>query len=58
MMVATTSGGGLIFSYPIRTNVSVRRGVIWGISVHNIHKGDIFQLCSVYIKKAITYIEV
>ena len=26
-------------SYHVWTSVSVRRGIIWGISVHSIHKG-------------------
>ena len=42
---------GFDSSYHIWTNVSVRRGVIWGISVHGIHKGEVLFISSVYIEK-------
>ena len=38
------------FSYHIQSDVSVRRGIIWGISVHNIHKGEVL-----FLKIAKTY---
>ena len=38
-------------SYNIQTNVSVRRGFIWGINVHSIHKGEVLFFSSVYIQK-------
>lgn len=37
-------------SYHIQTSVSVQRGIIWGISVHIIHKGGgfvvLFVVCT------------
>ena len=41
----------------IQTNMSVRRGIIWGISVHRINKGEAQIFSSVYIKKAIKNLE-
>ena len=38
-------------SYHMRTNVSVGRGIIRGISVHNIHKGEVSLFSSMYIWK-------
>ena len=38
-------------SYYVQTNVSVRRGIIWGISVHRVHKGEVLFFSSVYIQK-------
>ena len=38
------------FSYHIQSDVSVRRGIIWGISVQNIHKGEVL-----FLKIAKTY---
>ena len=38
------------FSYHMQSDVSVRRGIIWGISVHNIHKGEVL-----FLKIAKTY---
>ena len=38
------------FSYHIQSDVSVRRGIIWGISVHNINKGEVL-----FLKIAKTY---
>ena len=32
---------GVDSSYNVQTNVSVRRGVIGGNSVHNIHNGEL-----------------
>ena len=42
-------GGWTLHTNVILTNVSVRRGMIWGTSVHNIHKGGVFFFSSVYI---------
>ena len=30
------------FSNHVQTNVNVERGIIWGISVHTVHKGILF----------------
>ena len=35
------SFGGWTLLCHVRTNMSVRRGIIWGISVHNIYKGEV-----------------
>ena len=37
-------------------NVSVRRGKMWGINLHNIHKGEVIFLFIVYLE-AIKYLE-
>jgi hypothetical protein len=42
---------GVDSSYHVRTNVSVRRGIIWDISVHNIHKGVALFFFGVTFKK-------
>jgi hypothetical protein len=39
---------GVNFSCHVQTNMSVTRGIIWGISVHRIHKGDPERFSSVY----------
>ena len=39
---------GVDFSYDICTNVSVRRVVIWTISVHIVRKGEVLFFSSVY----------
>ena len=45
---------GMDSSYHVlQTNVSVRRGIIWGISVHNIHKKEGFFSLVCAFKKAI-----
>ena len=49
--------GGRDSSYHVGANVNVRRGIIWGISIHNIHKGEILfsmvsKLLDVQKKKA------
>ena len=31
----------------VQSNVSVEMGIVWGISVHSIHKGEVFS--SVYM---------
>lgn len=40
------------------TNVCVRRGNIWGISVHNVHKGEILLYSSVNIQKGCLEVDV
>ena len=40
---------GVDFSYHLRTNVSVIKGNIWGITVHGIHKGEVLFFSSAYI---------
>ena len=40
---------GVDFSYHLWTKVSVRMGIIWGISVQTIHKGHVLIFYSVYI---------
>ena len=42
----------------VRINVSVRRGILWGISMHSIHKGEVLFFSSVYIWKAVNFFEV
>ena len=37
------------FLYNLQTNVTVRRGIIWGISVHDVHLVDVSFLCVMYI---------
>jgi len=34
-------------------NTSVRRGIIWGTSIHTIHKGEVLFISSVYIQKEV-----
>ena len=41
--------GGLDSSYHVQINVSVKKGIIWGISIHNIHKGEVWFFPSAYI---------
>ena len=36
-------------SYHVRINVSVRRDIIWGISIHSMHKGGVYFFSNVYI---------
>jgi hypothetical protein len=38
-------------SYHVQANVSVRRGIIEGISVYSIHKGEVLFISNVYILK-------
>ena len=45
-------------SYHIQINVNLRRAIIWGISIHSIHKGEVLIFSSVYINKAIKNLEV
>ena len=42
---------GVVFPYHVQTNVSVRRGIIWGISLHSIHMEEVFIIIigNVYI---------
>ena len=40
---------GVNSSYHICTNMSVRRGIIWGTSVYSIQKGEVLIFTSVYI---------
>ena len=46
---------GVDSSYNVLTNVSVRRGIIWGINVHSINKGEVSLMqslsCILQIKK-------
>ena len=42
---------GVDSSYHIWTNMSVRRGIIWGISAHSIDKGEVLIFSSLYIQK-------
>jgi hypothetical protein len=35
--------------YDVQANMNVEGGIIWGISVHSIHNGEIFIFSSVYI---------
>ena len=39
---------GVDNSYHVRTNVSIRSGIVWGISVHIVHKGQVFIFSIVY----------
>ena len=36
-------------SYYVRTNMSVKMGIIWGISVHNIHNEEVLFFSGMYI---------
>jgi hypothetical protein len=36
-------------SYHGRTNKSIRRGIIWGISVHNKQKEEVLLFFCIYI---------
>ena len=47
---------GVDSSYHVRINMSVRRGIIGGITIHIIHKEEVKFLSSVYIE-AIEYFE-
>jgi hypothetical protein len=38
---------GVDQSYHVQTNMSVERGIIWGISVYNIYKGEVLFFFSV-----------
>ena len=49
---------GLDSSYHIRTNMSVRMGVIWGTSIHKIHKGEVLVFSSVYLKRLLRNFEI
>ena len=40
---------GMDSFYHVRTNVSVRNGIIWGMSIHSIHKEEVLFYSSVYI---------
>ena len=40
---------GVDSSHHTQTNVSVIRGIVWGISVHSTRKGEVLFLSSVYI---------
>ena len=40
---------GVDFLYHVQTNVSVRRGSIWGITAHTIHNGGVLFFSNVYI---------
>ena len=40
---------GVDFPNHVQIDVSVRRGAIWGISIHNIHQGEVIYFSSVYI---------
>ena len=42
---------GVDSSYHIWTHMSVRRDITWGMSVHNIHQGEVLFFSSVYIQK-------
>ena len=33
---------GMDSSYHLQTKVSVRRGIIWGISIQSMHKGEVY----------------
>ena len=38
-------------SYHVRINMSVRRNIIWNISVHSVHEGEVLFFFGVYIYK-------
>ena len=40
---------GVDFLYNVQTDVSVRRGIIWGINIHIIHKGEVIFFFVMYI---------
>ena len=44
-------GVGVDSSYHVWIKLSVRRGIIWGISVHTIHKIEVLFFFSVYIQR-------
>ena len=45
--------------YHVQTNVSIKIGVVWGISVDTIHKGELLIFFSiVYIQKGYNYSKV
>ena len=50
-----TPGPHGVGSCHVRINVSVRRGILWGISMHSIHKGEVLFFSSVYIWKAVNF---
>ena len=43
-MDASSLTEGVDFTYHVWTNMSVRRVIIWGISVHSIHKEEVLFL--------------
>ena len=43
-------------SYNVRTNVSVRGGIIRGIHVYNMHSGEVLFISSVYIERRLLQI--
>ena len=49
---------GMDYSHHIRINVSVIRGIIWDISAHSLHKGEVLFFSSVYIEMVIIKFEV
>lgn len=36
-------------SYNVQINMSVRRGIIWGIDVYDKHKGEVRSFTNVYM---------
>lgn len=40
---------GVNSSHNVQTNMSSRRGIVWGISIYSIHKGDVLFFSSVHI---------
>jgi hypothetical protein len=44
---------GVDSSYHIRTNMSVERGIIGGISIHSTYKGEVYFSSVCTFKKAI-----
>ena len=40
---------GVNSSYNVQTNMSSRRGIMWGISIYSIRKGDVLFLSNVHI---------
>ena len=42
---------GVDSSYHVRTKVSVKRGVIWDISIDGIREGEVWLPFGVYIQK-------
>lgn len=50
-IVVTSKPGELASSYHEWTNISVKRDIIWGISLYSIHATSVLFFSSVYIQK-------
>ena len=48
---------GVDYSYHIRSNVSVERAIVQGISVHSKHKGEVLFSIGCTFIKAIKYLK-